>query len=142
MAATLLQSDFTYRSGIPSEAYTYTVVQDQSGTLGIRNVQSPRGLIIDAFTKVPQSVIDDMNTSLQQVEDILASTSDVNGTLVFTAEASKAFIFATPLTGTSYRVQLTTDSFVPLRVISKTTAGFTVEAGATFTGSVGFDVFL
>ena len=142
MAATRIQSDFTYRSGPPSQAYTFTVVVDQSGTLGIRNIQSPYGLIIDSMTKVPQSVIDDMNAAITQVEGILASTSAVNGTLVFTAESSKAFVFSTPQTGTAYRVQLTTDSFVPLRVISKTTAGFTVEAGATFTGSVGFDVFI
>ena len=40
------------------------------------------------------------------------------------------------------RVQLAKDEFVDLRITSKLTTGFTVQASAAFSGSVGFDVFI
>lgn len=142
MAGTRIQSDFTYRSGVGAQAYTFTIVEDQSGSLGVRDIQSPFGLLLDSMTRVPQSVIDDMNSAITQVEDILATTSAINGTLVFAAEAEKSVVFATALSSTDYRVQLAPDTFVPLRITNKTTAGFTVQAGATFNGAVGYDVFI
>lgn len=142
MAATLAQSEFTYTSGVGTQVYRWTVVVPQTGNPGIRNIQGPFGLIIDTFTEVPESVVTDMNTSLQQVGDILASTTAINGTLVFAASTEQSVTFTTPLSGTTYRVHLSTDSFVPLRITNKTTTGFTVQAGAEFTGSVGYDVFV
>ena len=78
---------------------------------------------------------------MSQVETILALTSAVNGTLTFTAETEKAVTFAEAFSGTSYRVQVTSDVFAPFRITNKTVLGFTVQAGATITGSVGYDVF-
>lgn len=141
MAATRIASEFTYRSGVPASAYRFTVLVDETGEISVRDIQSPRGLIIDSVTSLPQSVITDINTAIAQVENILAQTSAVNGTLVFTNATSASYSFATAMVDTSYRVVLSPSAFVPLRV-SKTTTGFTVTAGATFTGSVGFDVFV
>jgi hypothetical protein len=79
---------------------------------------------------------------MAQVEALLSLTSAVNGTLVFAAEEEKSFVFTTPFPNTDYRVQLTTDVFVPLRISAKTVTGFTIEAGASFSGEVGFDVLV
>lgn len=66
----------------------------------------------------------------------------MNGQLTFTGESSKPVTFATPFVGTTYRVCFSTTDFVPVRVTNKTTAGFTVEVGVTYTGTVGYDVFV
>jgi hypothetical protein len=142
VAATLIQSEFTYRSGIPSQAYMFVVVVDEQGNTSVRDIQSPFGTILDPWTRIPQSVTDDICAATVAVESLLATTSPINGQLVFAAETSKSFTFSTPLASTTYRVQLESDTFVPLRVVGKTTTGFTVEAGAAFTGTVGFDVFI
>ena len=141
MAATMIQAEFTFRSGIPSEAYHFTVV-DSQGNIAVRDIENPFGLVMDPWSKLPKSVTDDIYTATLQVENIMAATSAINGTLVFAASNQESFTFTDPLAGTTYRVQLTTDQFVPLRVINKTVTGFTVQVGATFTGNVGFDVFI
>lgn len=138
----LLLSEFTYQSGVSSAAYFFTITVDENDWVSVRNIQSPYGLIIDSMTSVPESVVTDINAAIQQVEGIMAATSAVNGTLVFTAETEKSVVFATALSGTGYRVQLSSDTFAPLRITSKTITGFTVQAGITLTGNVGYDVFI
>ena len=142
MAATLAQSEFTYVAGTGLQQYRWTVVVPQTGNPGVRNIQGPNGLIIDSVTELPASIVTDMNNSVAQVEGILASTSAVNGTFVFANETEKSFTFATPQVSTAYRVQLTTDEFISLRISAKTLTGFTVQASAAFSGTVGFDVFV
>lgn len=140
--ASLALSEFTYRSGPASEQYQFTVVYDQLGKISVRDIQNPYGLVMDPWSRLPQSVTDDICSATAQVETLMAATSAINGTLVFSNAASVSFTFPTPLGGTSYRVQVVTDEFVVLRVINKTVTGFTVEASAAFTGNVGFDVFI
>jgi hypothetical protein len=142
VAGTRILSEFTYQSGVSPSVYFFTVVVDQNDLVSIRNVQSPFGLIIDTMTSVPQSVVDDMNAAITQVEGILAATSAINGILTFSLETMKTVTFATALTNSTYRVQLDQSAFVGLRVIGKTPTGFTVEASAAFTGTVGYDVFV
>jgi hypothetical protein len=142
MAATLIQSEFVYRSGQPSEQYTFTIVSNSVGALSVRDIQNPYGFILSPYSTIPQSVTNDISTAMQQVEALLAATSAVNGTLVFVSENTKTYTFVTPLTTSTYRVQLTSNSFVPLRVTGQTTTSFTVQAAATFTGTVGFDLFI
>ncbi len=142
MAGTRILSEWTYKSGVTPNIYYFTVVIDQSDRVSVRNIQTPFGLIVDSMTSVPDSVVQDINTAITQVESIMSATSAINGTLVFAAETSKSVTFATALTTTTYRVQTTVDQFVPLRITSKTTTGFTVEAAAAFTGNVGYDVFI
>ena len=71
----------------------------------------------------------------------MAASGAVNGTLDFTAETAQAVTFDTAMSSSTYRVVLSQGDFIPLRVTNKTTAGFTVEVGSTYTGSIGFDVF-
>jgi tetrahydromethanopterin S-methyltransferase subunit E len=91
---------------------------------------------------LPQSVTDDICSATSEVESILALASAINGILTFTAETYKDVVFVTPLTNTNYRVQLSPSIFAPLRITNKTITGFTVQAGATITGQVGYDVFI
>jgi len=79
---------------------------------------------------------------MSQVEDILSLTSAVNGNLTFSAETEKTVTFAVAFSSTNYRVQVTSDVFAPFRITSKTTLGFTIQAGATISGIVGYDVFV
>lgn len=142
MAGTRVLTDWTYKSGVTPNIYYFTIGVDQNDRVSVRNIQSPWGLIIDSMTSVPQSVVEDISAAITQVESIMSATSPINGTLVFANETSKSVTFATPLSGTTYRVQTTVDVFVPLRITNKTVTGFTVEAAAAFTGNVGYDVFI
>jgi len=142
MALTRAVFDFTYRSGSAGSYYYFTISQNQSGAISLKNIETPNGRIIDSQTGVPQSVVDDIATAIAQVENFVAQTSAVNGTLTFTAQTSRAVTFATPFVGTTYRVHVTMPDFVSWRITNKTTTGFTVEVGVTYTGSVGYDVFV
>jgi hypothetical protein len=105
-------------------------------------MQDPYGFIVSPYTQIPQSVTDDISSAMSQVEALLALTSAVNGNLSFVAEFSKAVTFVVAFPSTSYRVQITSDVFAPFRVTHKTTAGFTIEAGADITATVGYDVLV
>lgn len=135
-------SDFTYRSGESSTGYYYFTISVNTTGVHVRNIQTPTGSITDSITGLPQSVIEDIQTALAQVEDIVSLTSSINGSLIFAAETSQAFVFTTALSDTSYRVVLSVGDFVPVRVTNKLTTGFTVEVGVTYTGTIGFDVFI
>ena len=134
--------DFSYRSGVSPQFYYFTVSLDQAGLISVKNIQSPQGRIIDSQTSLPQSVTDDITAAIAQVENLVAQTSAVNGQLTFTAETSKTVTFATPFVGTGYRVVFSTTDFIPVRVTSKLTTGFTVSVGVLYTGTLGYDVFV
>lgn len=142
MAATRVQFDATYTSGSGTNLYRFTICVNVAGVVGVRDIRTPYGLLIDSLTSVPQPVINDINTAIAQVETLLAMTSAINGTLTFNSEGSKDVTFATPMTDTNYRVHLIPSDFIPVRVTNKTSVGFTVQVGITFTGTVGYDVFV
>jgi hypothetical protein len=141
-SASLVQGEFTYRSGTPPNLYQFTIVYDFSGQISVRQIENPYGQVVSPYTKIPKSVSDDIAAAMEQVENILGLTSALNGTIHFSADNTKSVLFSTPLANDSYRVQLTSDTFAPFRVSVKSKAGFTVEAGATITGLVDFDVFI
>lgn len=135
-------SAFTYRSGVSPNYYYFTITLDQGGLVAVKDIQSPQGRIIDSNTSIPQSVTDDIQSAIQQVENFVAQTSAVNGQLAFAAETTKTVTFVTPFVGTGYRVVFSTQDFVPVRVTGKTTTGFTVSVGVSYTGTIGYDVFV
>lgn len=134
--------DFTYRSGVAPNYYYFTICLDQSGLISVKNIESPQGRIVDSQTSIPQSVTDDIQSAIAQVENLVAQTSAVNGQLTFAGETSKTVVLATPMSGTGYRVVFSVQDFIPVRVTSKLTTGFTVSVGVTYTGVVGYDVFV
>jgi hypothetical protein len=142
MAAVRIAFEATYTSGTGTQRYQYTIVADSSGVISVRDIRSPFGLIMDTMTRLPQSVVDDINTSIAQVENLLTMTSAVNGTLTFVAEAEKSVTFSTPMADTNYRVYTAASGFIPARITNKTQVGFTIQLGTTFTGTVGYDVFV
>ena len=142
MAASLAQSEFVYRSGTSPDIYTFTITSDSQGNLSVRDIEDPYGFVISPYTQIPQSVTADISSAMSAVETILSLTSAVNGTLTFTAETSKSVTFAEAFADTSYRVQTTSDIFAPFRITNKTVLGFTIQAGATVTANVGYDVFV
>ena len=142
MAATRVQFDATYTSGSGTNLYRFTITVNVAGVVGVRDIRTPFGLLLDSMTSVPQSVVSDINAAIAQVGTLLAMTSAVNGTLTFVAQGTRDVTFATPMADTNYRVHLTPSDFVPVRVSSKSTVGFTVQVGVTFTGTVGYDVFV
>ena len=135
-------TDFTYRSGVSPTFYYFTITLDQFGGIAVKNIQTPQGRIIDSQTSVPQSVTNDIQTAIQQVGNFVAQTSAVNGQLSFVAQTTQTVTFAIPMTGTNYRVVFSLQDFVSVRVINKTTTGFTVDVGVTYTGTIGYDVFV
>lgn len=142
MSGTLIQASFTYRSGTSPNLYQFTITQNAAGEIVIQDIQDPYGLVISPYTEIPQSVADDISTAISQVENLMALTSAVNGTVTFASETEKDVTFASALPDATYRVVLSPAIFATLRVTSKTTAGFTIEAGATISGDVGYDVIL
>ena len=134
--------DFSYRSGVSPQFYYFTVSIDQAGLISVKDIQTSQGRIIDSQTSLPQSVTDDITSAIAQVEDLVAQTSAVNGQLTFAAETTKTVTFVTPFSGTGYRVVFSTTDFLPVRVTSKLTTGFTVSLGVSYTGNVGYDVFV
>lgn len=142
MALTLIESAFTYRSESGGQSYYFTVVQNMNGVIGIRDEITPFGPIRDSNTQFPLFALNDEQTAIGQVENILASTSPVNGILTFTSEVSQVVTFSTPLANTSYRVQIAPEDNVEFWTTLKSVGGFTINASITFSGSVGFDVFV
>jgi len=120
----------------------FTIIVNQDGTCGVRDIKSPNGLLCDSMLQVPGEVLDEINAAKAEVENILAQSSAVNGTLTFTAETSQSVVFATPFANTSYRVYVTLEDFIDYRITNKTMTGFDIELNVTYTGTVQFDVFV
>lgn len=143
MSLIRLQTEMQYRSTTDNgEVYYFTVLQDLAGTYKVRNIRTPNGHLVDALGEIPQTVTEDIATAMSELENIMAASSAVNGTLVFDGETSKAVEFDTEMEVATYRVLVSQEDFLAVRITNKTTAGFTIELGSTYTGSVGFDVFV
>ena len=114
MAFTRVSFDATYTSGTGTNLYRFTITVNVAGVIAVRDIRTPYGLLIDSMTSVPEPVVDDINAAIAQVRSLIDMTSAINGTL----------------------------TFIPVRVINKTITGFTIQVGITFTGTVGYDVFV
>lgn len=142
MALTAVLTERTYRSDSGGQIYHFTVALDQAGNCDVREIRTPTGLLRDSVTGIPGPVLDDINTAKQQLEDLVAQTSAVNGILTYTDENTQSFTFSTPFSNTEYGVLPTLPEFVTYRVTNKTTTGFDLELSTNFTGDVRVDVFV
>jgi len=122
--------------------WSFTIVVNQDGTFGVRDVRTPNGSLCDSTTQIPGDVLDQINAAKADVENILAQSSAVNGTLTFTDETSQSIVFVTPFANTDYRVYVTLEDFIDWRITNKTTTGFDIELNVTYTGEVQYDVFV
>jgi hypothetical protein len=142
---TRIESSFTYQVRIAdpcNPSWMFTVVVNQDGTIGIRNIKSMHGGICDSLTQIPQEILDEINAARADVENIVAQSSAVNGTLTFAAQTEQSIVFATPFANTAYRVYVTLQDFIDYRITNKTTVGFDIELNVTYSGTVQYDVFV
>lgn len=138
-----VQSEFVYRVITATEqTYSFTVVVGIGGGVGYRNLIGPQGPIQDPNQILPEEVNTAIQQAIQQVRDIMTATSALSGQAVFDNQTSVEILFDTPMSSTSYRVHLDAPDFVSTRVKYKATTGFIIDVGVTYTGTVGFDVFL
>ena len=142
MALDRVRSEYVFRSGTPNAYHTFVVAVDSGNRIYVRDFQTPQGRLADSYTALPSSVTDDVQLAISQVRNFLAQSSSVNGQITFTATATATVTFPTPMASTTYRVVFSLADFVPARVSSKTVNGFVVELGTTYTGTVGYDVFV
>ena len=141
MALTRQSSSFEYTSSSGGVTYRF-VVQSSGGLTSVRNIQGPRGLIQDSLTSLPQAVVVDIQTAVGQVEDTVAVSSSINGTLTFNDATTASVVFATALASTGYRVHVDIPDFIPWRVSARLTTGFTIELAHTYTGTARYDVMV
>lgn len=142
---TRIESCFVYmvRVNDPcNPSWMFTIDVNQDGTCGVSNIKSPNGSICDSNTQIPGCVLDEINAAKADVENILAQSSAVNGTLNFVDQTSQSIVFATPFANTNYRVYVTLEDFIDWRIVNKTTTGFDIELNVTYTGTVQYDVLV
>ena len=142
---TRIESCFTYMVRVDdpcAPSWMFTIVVNQDGTCGVRDIKSPNGLLCDSMLQIPGEVLEEINAAKADVENILAQSSAVNGTLTFTNETTQSIVFATPFANTNYRVYVTLEDFIDWRIVNKTTTGFDIELNVTYTGTVQYDVFV
>lgn len=142
---TRVESAFTYQVRIDdacSPLWTFTIVVNQDGTTGVRNVRSVYGGICDSGTQIPGEILDQINAATADVENIVAQSSAVNGNLSFVNQTAQSIVFATPFANTQYRVYVTLQDFIDYRITNMTTTGFDIELNVTYTGTVRYDVFV
>lgn len=136
MALARVQFASTYSSSSGGITYYFDLVVDQNGTVAARNIRGPRGLINDANTGIPQSVLDDINTARAVVVQTQTSTEVVSGNLIFTGQTYKdAVIAGGLLNNTDYRVVFSTVDGMVIIAEDLTTTGFRATAAAAY-GSV------
>lgn len=142
---TRTETCFTYMVRIDdpcAPVWFFTIVVNQDGTCGVRNIRPPMGSICDNMTQVPGAVLDEINSAKGDVENILAQSSAINDTLSFVNQTSQSIVFASPFANTQYRVYVTLEDFIDYRITNKTVTGFDIELNVTYTGIVQYDVFV
>jgi len=142
---TRIESAFTYKVRLDDPCrpfWQFTLVVGQDGRVGVRSIKSPLGGLCDSLTQIPESVLDEINAAKQEVENLVAQSSALNGTLNFVGVTSMSVLFAVPFVGTGYRVYVTLEDFIDYRIVDKLPTGFTIELNVTYTGPVQYDVFV
>lgn len=120
-----------YRFSVYSDAYGVITV----GEVTRENTPYPE-------RTYPLSVQSAINTAVSNMENIVASKSNISGSVTLTNASEGSVLFTTPLQNTDFRVVFCVDDFILARVKSRTTTGFTFELSANFSGVVRYDVFI
>lgn len=133
MALASQQTVVTYSSTFGTSVYLFDIVVDAQGNISVRNIRSPKGLITDPYTPIPDSVLTDIEEAKSLVVQGMAESQVDSGTLTFTGQTSQnATIASGVLNNTAYRVIYTTPDGTVLQTTSKTTTGFTAVAPTTY----------
>jgi len=132
MALMRQQSTFTYKSSSGGRDYYFDIVVDAQGLVSFRNLRSPQG-VVDPTTEIPNSVIDDIASAKQLVQQLVGETQVASGTVTFTGQTSRPVtISAGVLNNTDYRVVYTTTDGTALTTEDQTTTGFNVISATAY----------
>ena len=132
MSLTRQQSTFTYASSTGGQTYYFDIEVDAQGLISVANIRSARGPVTD----VPESVMDDIQTAIDQVGQVVSETQVASGNIVFEGETYKdVTIGAGVLNNTAYRVVYSPPDGMAFKTLNKTTTGFRADAGVPY-GSV------
>lgn len=143
MALTRTLTELTYRSEAGGQIYTFVISMDQLGNISVREILTPTGGLCSSTALLPESVLQDIETAICQLRGLLRQTSVVSGNLTFHNSTEEVVTFSSPFTNSDdYRVVFSTADFLSVRVANKTTTGFTVDAGITYNGEIGYDVLI
>lgn len=141
MALTRTQSEYYYTSGGGSQVYTFVISVTSTGNVFVRDIRTPVGYLVNSMTSLPVSVVNDINTAIAQVENLIVNTSPINGTATFTNQTQVIVSFPTPVANANYRVLFSVGDFIIVRyLLPLTVNGFTIETSTAFTGTIGYDV--
>ena len=147
MALSRQQSVFTYVSSSGGDSYYFDIVVDAQGTVAVRNIRSPRG-VLDSSTSIPSFVLDDIDRAKNIVQQLVAETQVDSGSLVFEGQTSRSAVIASGiLNNTSFRVAYTTPDGTVLMTENETTLGFDAVAPTAYGTvaapiTVGYVVFV
>lgn len=135
------QSKFTYRSVTPSnQSYYFDITVAINGQVSVGAVTGPNGPV--GSQGIPLTVNNDIQLAIAQSQATTVATSTFSGQVTFAASTSQTVNFDTPLANTNYRVLLDLPEFISARVRLKSTTGFVIETSITFTGVIGFELFV
>jgi len=140
MALSRVLAEFTYKSTVGTTEYFFNVTVDEQSLVAVRNILTPNGPIIDSYTSLPESVVDDISEAKDLVEDLISETTLASATAAFDEETSSDVLFATEMNNTNYRVTYSADPDVAVVTTNKATTGFTITTSAAYTGDIGYVV--
>ena len=135
-------TEMTYRSGVAPHLYTFVISMDQYQNISVREIITPTGSLCASMALLPEFVLIDIETAICQLRNMVQDTSAMSGFVSFSNMTAQTILFDTAFPDTNYRVAFSLGDFIAVRVGSKTTSGFTVETDVTYTGVIGYEVFV
>jgi len=119
--------------------YQFTVTSNQFGDITVNNITRDS---VAFFGSYPLPVQQAINDAISRLENIVAGVSTLNGSVLLANQSEGSIVFGSPLPNTNYRVVFSIDDFIPVRVKSRTTTGFTFELATAYTGTLRYDILV
>ena len=136
MALTRILAVHTYTSVLGNQTYTFDVTLDGNGVLGVRNIRSPFGQLLDPNTPVPDSVMTDISNARAITRQQLSQSIVTSGTMSWTGQTSQTVTVSSGLlNNTNYMVAYTTPDGTILTTSALTTTSFLVTAPSAYGSS-------
>ncbi len=135
----LQRTSQTYLVPTTRGKYVFTVSSLFNGDIIVSDIKRNSISWSGAYPKEVQTAI---SSAIQRIEDLMSNVSSLNGSVELVASSEGQVLFGTPLSNNQYRVIFTVDDFVPVRVKTRNTTGFTFEVGIEFTGKIKYDILI
>jgi len=115
---------------------------DQHQNISVRDIVTPTGGLCASTALLPEFVLRDIETAICQMRNTVMDTSAMSGVLHFNEDTYDIVQFDTAFPDINYRVVFSLEDFISVRLTDKTVTGFTVETDITYTGEIGYEVFI